>query len=498
MIDQGAAGRAWLWHHKHTTRVRGAAAFGLALLASVSLSSCGTGLNNAPINLALSGEASGDAQADVDFGQTLIGLSFSGGGTRAAAFSYGVLLELARTQIVSGSRTVTLIDKVDFVSGVSGGSVTAAYFALRGVGMTSDFRTRFLLANVEASLRTNLSIENVLRASIGGVNDRSGLQEWLDENLFRKATYADISGPGKPVLWVNASDIYNRTPFVFNQSTFDAICSDLSKLPLSEAVAASAAVPLAFAPVVLKNFAPDCRIPMPEWVERTLSNPDPPALLRAQAEAIQRYRENEDVRFLKLLDGGLTDNLGLTGLVLAKLAADRPYEPLSPAQAVQVRRMLFVIVDSGRPPGGDWSRTVEGPGVDNLILAVSDTAIDANIRGAYDYFETIMARWRRELVDYRCSLTADQVAKLRGSASAWRCDELSFHIVRIAFDKMPDDAIRTQLDKIPTSFQLPEKSVDLLIQSAGTILRQDKEFRSFLRSFPSDLVITHPVPLPMN
>ncbi len=474
------------------------ALLGLAMCGVAGLSACGTGLDNAPINQALAGSTQGDEKANVAFGQTIIGLSFSGGGTRAAAFSYGVLAELARTQIVSGSRTSKLIEQVDFVSGVSGGSVTAAYFALRGAGMMSDFRARFLLANVEASLRTNLSIENVLRASIGGVNDRSGLQEWLDENLFRKATYADIRGPDKPVLWVNASDIYNRTPFVFNQSTFDAICSDLSKLPLSEAVAASAAVPLAFAPVVLKNFAPDCSPQVPAWVERTLSDPEAPALLRAQADAVQRYRANDDVRFLKLLDGGLTDNLGLTGLVLAKLAASAPYEPLSPAQAVRVQRMLFVIVDSGRPPGGDWARTAEGPGVDNLILAVSDTAIDANIRGAYDYFETIMERWRRDLVDYRCSLSAGQVERLRGTASAWRCDELSFHIVRVAFDKMPDEAIRTQLDQIPTSFQLPEKSVDLLIESAGVILRQDKEFRSFLRSFPSDLVITHPVPVPTN
>src|SRR6476620_3157232 len=61
---------------------------------------------------------------------TIIGLAFSGGGTRAAAFSFGVLRGLDKTSL-KGHANATLLDRVDFVSGVSGGSVLAAYFGLK-------------------------------------------------------------------------------------------------------------------------------------------------------------------------------------------------------------------------------------------------------------------------------------------------------------------------------------------------------------------------------
>ncbi len=64
--------------------------------------------------------------------QTLFVLSFSGGGTRAAAFSYGVLEELRRTEIVVDGKRRRLIDEVDMITGVSGGSFTALAYALHG------------------------------------------------------------------------------------------------------------------------------------------------------------------------------------------------------------------------------------------------------------------------------------------------------------------------------------------------------------------------------
>ncbi|HTO98212.1 MAG TPA: patatin-like phospholipase family protein, partial [Myxococcales bacterium] len=62
----------------------------------------------------------------------LLFLAFSGGGTRAAALSYGVLEELARTEVTLGGTRRRLLDEVDVISAVSGGSFTATYYALKG------------------------------------------------------------------------------------------------------------------------------------------------------------------------------------------------------------------------------------------------------------------------------------------------------------------------------------------------------------------------------
>jgi NTE family protein len=222
------------------------------------LAGCATVYNlpgNAPLGAAL---------ADNNFGREvpsyeddlLLALSFSGGGTRAAAFSFGVLTELDRSR--SGSNQAkTLLDRVDFVSGVSGGSVTAAYFGLKKRAALDDFRERFLLRNAEEALNTQVSLGNIGRALGGGVND-SQFANWLDRNLFDGARFDIFREDRRPRVWINASDIYNRTPFVFGKTAFDALCSDIRSYRVAEAVAASAAVPLAFAPIVLETYPGGC------------------------------------------------------------------------------------------------------------------------------------------------------------------------------------------------------------------------------------------------
>src|SRR4051794_33018478 len=65
----------------------------------------------------------------------LIIMSFSGGGMRAAALAYSVRDELAGyTYVAANGRRRSLLDDVQIVSSTSGGSVTAAYFALHGDG----------------------------------------------------------------------------------------------------------------------------------------------------------------------------------------------------------------------------------------------------------------------------------------------------------------------------------------------------------------------------
>ena len=55
---------------------------------------------------------------------------------------------------------------------------------------------------------------------------------------------------------INASDIFNRTPFVFSDETF-ALCKGFF-YPIATAVAASAAMPVIFAPVSMRTFPDRC------------------------------------------------------------------------------------------------------------------------------------------------------------------------------------------------------------------------------------------------
>ncbi len=81
---------------------------------------------------------------DRQAGELALALAFSGGGTRAAALSYGVLQELRDTRVRLDSRDMRLLDAVSLISSVSGGSFTSAYYGLYGDRVFVDFEERFL------------------------------------------------------------------------------------------------------------------------------------------------------------------------------------------------------------------------------------------------------------------------------------------------------------------------------------------------------------------
>lgn len=457
----------------------------LVVALHVLLAGC-SALDILPINAPVEDPRSPGANlaADVfpmDAGsETLVGVTFSGGGTRAAAFSFGVLKAFAATPITArNDHSLTLLDRIDFVSGVSGGSVTAAYFGLKGKGALIDFRERFLLRDAEENLHTSLlRPTNLARAFAGGANDRSNLPQWLDQNLFEGATFEAILARKRPVVWLNASDIANQTPFVFEPNTFRAFCSDLAKLPVSEAVAASAAVPVAFAPIALETFPERCAYTMPPWVRYADEQAGAPAVLKAFARALYAYRDTEKMKFIRLLDGGITDNFGLSGLTLARAAADTPYAPLTPRQAVRLRNALFVTVNSGRATNADWAKSRDNPGMIPLLQAVLDTGINSTVRLGLDAFQLTINKWQADLIEWRCKLPSGEVLKYRGTLTGWNCRDVKFHSGEIAFDQIPDKKVR--LGAIETSFKLPQDQVDLLIEAGQEAVSRNPVINGFL------------------
>ncbi len=438
-------------------------------------------IHNDPINQPLVGAPQLSAelgnQVETYYDDTVVALSFSGGGTRAAAFSYGVLTALDQTPLPGHS--TSLLDRVDFVTGVSGGSILAAYYGLKKRKALTDFKQRFLLRNAEENLKMDLSLLNIAKGLQGGINDPTVFPRWLDDNLYEHATFKSLLTQRRPYVWINASDIYNRTPFVFGPVLFRALCSDVTTYPISMAVAASAAVPVVFAPVVLEGFAGRCPIPLPGWVERVRHNQDAPPLIKFFADAMYRYHSGE-VRYVKLLDGGMVDNYGLAGFTIARLASDTPYGPLEPEEGVKLRRLLFLVADAGRAPAGDWVKTVEGPSGANLITASSDTATGSGAVGSYSAFQDTMARWQQSLIDWRCKLSAAERRRY-GAPAGWNCRDVRIFVGRVAFDQF-DDARAAKLNAVVTAFKLPPDQVDMLIAAGHDAVKGSNVFNAFLNS----------------
>ena len=83
-------------------------------------------------------------------------------------------------------------------------------------------------------------------------------------------------------------------------------------------------------------------------------------LAKATSDALQDYRDVANGRFLKLVDGGLTDNFGLSSIQQSRLLEGTPLAPLDEAEAMHIRRLLFVVVDGGNgaaPSAGTGAST---------------------------------------------------------------------------------------------------------------------------------------------
>ncbi|MFN4159088.1 MAG: patatin-like phospholipase family protein [Gemmobacter sp.] len=414
-----------------------------------------------------------------------IGLAFSGGGMRASAYAYGMTEAL---RAVPTGTPNGLMDRVRLVSGVSGGSVTAAQLGLYGPAGLIGYRERYLVTDAESYMANSaLNPVTLVKGLSGGANGRDTFGRYLDEVLFHHATFGDLRSRGRIKTWINATDMGNSTPFLYSPETFDALCSDLSRYPISEAVAASAAFPLVFSPVVLEAHQGKCDYREPDWLTAARFNPEATSAMRAHARALESYADPARVKFVKLLDGGVTDNFGTTGLAVERARAQAAYAPMTPAEAVRLKRLLFLVADAGVERDPAWLQKIPGPGGPALAMSIANASLSAATRSGYDAMRGEMRRWQDELIEWRCALPAAEVRRLRGSTAGWDCRDVKLFVGQAGSDALPAP-MRDRFVKIPTRLRLKTDEVDLAIEAGRLATQATPEFNGFLAALDGNRV----------
>ena len=306
----------------------------------------------------------------------LLMLAFSGGGTRAAAFSYGVLKELSETELGREGHKYRLSDEVDVITSVSGGSFTAAYFGLYGDRIFKDFEHDFLRRNVQGELTGQvLNPFNWPRLLSPFYTRADMASELYDETLFHHATYADMIKAHGPYVIINATEMTLGTRYQFTQDYADIICSDLSQLPVSRAVTASSAVPILFSPITLTNHAGDCGWQQPAWMQAVLESQNRSSRLYNLATSMLALENREDHPYLHLFDGGLADNLGLRAMLDGVLRYNGINEALKALDMEKVRKVVIILVNAETALDVESSRQMQSPTF-TVTLLIFDTVFN--------------------------------------------------------------------------------------------------------------------------
>ena len=210
-----------------------------------------------------------------------IGLCLSGGGFRASFYALGALRYLAEAR---------LLDRVDVISAVSGGSIAAGVVADRWAGFECAGRSvDAFLEHIDGPLRvtaTTLNLRNrwlarsLTRPRSGGRG--AALAATLGADLYQHRKLVEL--PDGPQVIFTATDLGYGRAFRMSRDfvgSFDLGYAEPAPeaLDLAVAVAASAAFPMSFTVVQLAT------------------------------ENLGLPRAREGV--LSLVDGGVYDNLGL-------------------------------------------------------------------------------------------------------------------------------------------------------------------------------------------
>ena len=415
----------------------------------------------------------------------LVILAFSGGGTRAASFSYGVLEALRRIEITASTgEHYRLLDEVDLITGVSGGSFTALAYGLYGDKIFDDYQQQFLKRNVQGEIvKRTLNPLNWGALWSKGWGRSELAANLYDEILFHGATYADLERVGGPAIVVGSTDLSSGSRVVFVPQNFDVMCADLGSFRLARAAAASSAVPVVLSPLTINNYGGSCGYQEPSWLA-LFTKADKP--LRPAGRVLNRLHELEALDdgvedpYLHLVDGAVADNLGLRG-VLDSLETFEALKTTGQATPLDhVRRLIIFVVNSVSSPRADWNMSENPPGALSILTKASGVPVDRYANESVELLKDIDARWTslREIRD-QASFAGDQEWRIAEIKNAPNVDIFT---VEVSFAALQDKAERAYLNELPTSFSLPGEAVDRLRAAAAKLVLESPALREALKS----------------
>jgi NTE family protein len=410
---------------------------------------------------------------------TLVLLSFSGGGKRSAAFGYGVLKGLRDYPVTVDGSQKRLLDTIDIMSSVSGGSFPAAYYGLHHDKIFTDFEKDFLNQDIEAYIWGSYLLPwrfaKALFNPNYGTNDR--MAEVYDKFMFHGATFADLQRVGRPLVSINATDVDTGLEFMFVQDQFDLICSDLQSYPIARAVAASNGFPILFNPITLKSYRSQCNGRVPAWIQAENNKAKNKDNLLSRTHELARshslYLDADRTQWVHLLDGGIADNLAMRGIINMGMVLSGDIDDLGKRfDLSRIRRIVVISADGQAESDTATSRQVHLSGLGQLFNVVSGTQIDR-----YNYETMILARQQFDVL--RDAVKKERCEKGPRDKDGHTCDDVKVFFAHLSLSGITDKAERERLGKIPTGLSIDPADVAQLVAAGEAQVKQSPDLAAF-------------------
>ena len=194
---------------------------------------------------------------------------------------------------------------------------------------------------------------------------------------------------------------------------------------------------------------------------------------------MREFQNSKDRPYIHLVDGGVSDNIGMRGVMDTLEALAASAEGRSELGLGILRRVVIIVVNSRSAPKTDWDRRETPPGMISQLLQSSGVPID---RYSFETVELMKDRqqiyaWRREISLLRARLAGATEAQAEASVAL---PKLAIYTMDVSFEDVRDPDERAYFMDLPTSFALKEESIDRLRDVAGRLLRGSKEYQALV------------------
>jgi NTE family protein len=240
-------------------------------------------------------------------------------------------------------------------------------------------------------------------------------------------------------------------------------------------------VPVVLSPITINNYGGSCDYQQPPWVRAFAELPEPP---RPAARALNRLQELQSLDngvedpYFHLVDGGISDNLGLRSVLDVLETFEALHEAGQPTPLDHIHRIIIFVVNSLSIPSTNWNKSGNPPGSVDILIKSAGVPIDRYSGEMVEQLKDIDARWTalREIRD-SAAFAKDKAPAMTQIVNAPDAD---IYVIDVSFKALRDKSERDYLNQLPTSFALPDEAVDRLRAAARTLILNSPDLQQAL------------------
>ena len=185
-------------------------------------------------------------------------------------------------------------------------------------------------------------------------------------------------------------------------------------------------------------------------------------------DGLKSYRDFEKHRYIHLVDGGISNNLGLRATLDRQESVKERKKAAITTGARLPKNIIVILVNADVDAEVSIEQSPESPSMATTMGAFTSTQMEL-------YSQETRDRMRKETAEFNARAAASGIPS-------------KMYFSEVSFDGVKSDSLKTLLNSMPTSLELEDNQVNQLITAGRILLRQDSAFQRFLENNEGQLV----------